>query len=83
MGDRILGGVSAFFATRDHRAATWTIFIESVYRHPVTALGTWALVDATLDHCISREHGADNYDREYDPHSVFAFSAAAFHKFLG
>jgi hypothetical protein len=59
--------VSAFFVTRDHRAATRAIFIKTIYRHPETALGTRALVDPLLDHHISREHGADNYYREYDP----------------
>lgn len=69
--------------TRDHRAATRAIFIESVYRYAETALGTRALVDTVLDHRISGEHPADNYDCDYDPHNVFATSASAFHEFLG
>jgi len=65
MGDLIPGGVSAFRVTWDRRAATRAIFIKSVYRHAGTAFGTRALVDAALDHCISNERRAYNYDREY------------------
>jgi hypothetical protein len=61
--------VSAFFVTRDHRATSRAIFIKTVYRHPVTALRTRALVDPQLDHRIGREHAADNYYRKNQPHS--------------
>src|SRR5258708_1141036 len=71
MGTRILGGVSAFFVTWDHRPATRAILIETIYGHAGSGLGTRALVDAGLDYCIGREHSADNYDREDDPHRVF------------
>jgi len=67
--------------TRDHRAATRTILIESVYRRPIPALGTRALVDAALDYCISSEHRTDYNNCEYDPHSVSSLQPPLFMNF--
>ena len=54
---------------RNHRATTWAIFIETIYRHAKAAFRTRPAVDAHLDHCISGERGADYYYREKEPHN--------------